>query len=333
MQGSIDEVMSEITSSENELQQFQSKIDDRGATQDPKQESIREEIAQLDKMLSNMRRSLPNTERDVKINADELERAEQAIEEAERKRDSIQRDLHAARDRHSQIVRSQKNRLEAFGKNIDLVMNEIKRARWHRSPPIGPIGQYVKLKDMSYSTAVQSWMGGTLCSFIVLDSHDYSTLQQIFHRCQQRYVVIGSWADHIRGFQVAGRHGGVPFIVRFSGDMFDFSQGDLSGRNLGDATAVETVLSKLEVSPAEYFFSDFQVNNDIALRVLINAHHVEKVLVARDVRAADDLVHKVFADPHAGQVTVLSGGSQPFTSTAKSRTRYVIPRAIWRDVR
>lgn len=188
-QFALSEVRSEIKSAEKEIASLEQQLEERNqksATQDPRETELRKKNEQMEGLLSNMRRSIPVYERDQRNLQTELSEVEQKVDEAEGRRDNVKRDLESARQRLNQMQRSEKNRLEAFGTNIDLVLNEIKRTKWRHTTPIGPIGQYVKLKDKFYRSTIEASMGSLLCSFIVFDRQDNATLMDILKRCQSR---------------------------------------------------------------------------------------------------------------------------------------------------
>lgn len=79
----------------------------------------------------------------------------------------------------------------------------------------------------------------------------------------------------------------MPTVIRWSGDMFDFSRGDLHRQGVG-----ETVLSKLEVG-ALFNIANIQIDNDDVLRILVNQYKIESHLVARDDDDALNVINRV----------------------------------------
>lgn len=66
-----------------------------------------------------------------------------------------------------------------------------------------------------------------------------------------------------------------PTVIKHSGDIFDYSGGDLHRLGVG-----ETVLSKLEVSDGSRPRLTTQFDNEEVLRIIINSHKIESTLVA-----------------------------------------------------
>lgn len=75
------------------------------------------------------------------------------------------------------------DRLSAFGANLPKVLEEIRRARWNHSAPIGPLGLYVRLEDMRYKDAFHSLLGQNMCTFAVRHSGDKATMLKILQHC------------------------------------------------------------------------------------------------------------------------------------------------------
>ncbi len=133
-------------------------------------------------------------------------RAQASADEEKRQRAIAQRDATSASILQLQENRSQINteahrvqgiltRLQQqirgkdasakFGTNLRAVRDEIARARWFHSPPIGPLGQFVKLKPGNdrYRDVLDALLGNLLHAWAVRDPRDKATLLDIFRRC------------------------------------------------------------------------------------------------------------------------------------------------------
>lgn len=98
---------------------------------------------------------------------------------------NLQRVIGTIRNLNQQMSNSDAS--ARYGQNIQAVRDEIARAQWHHSPPIGPLGTCVKLKpgEESYREVLDSLLGSLLNSWAVKDSRDKGTLQAIFKKCVQ----------------------------------------------------------------------------------------------------------------------------------------------------
>lgn len=96
----------------------------------------------------------------------------------------------------------------------------------------------------------------------------------------------------------------MPAVIQHSGDVFDYSNGDLHRMGFGD-----TVLSKIEV------------DHDEVLRILINQHQIERYLVAKTDDEALDIINRTVSDqqPRVNVVT-----AREFQHSGQFRNKWVV---------
>lgn len=77
------------------------------------------------------------------------------------------------------------NQLARYGQNLQAVYDQIARSGWNHSPPIGPIGQYLKLRsgEERYQSVMDGFMSQQMAAWAVRDPRDKAQLIQIFKRC------------------------------------------------------------------------------------------------------------------------------------------------------
>lgn len=137
-------------------------------------------------MLSNLRRQRPRTEQEVQEAEAAFDVAADAESRAEADALQASRAEIESKDAVDNLKSQAKNRLLAFGANMPMVMQEIDKARWVHSRPLGPLGMHVKLKDLKYRDAFHSVLGSTLCQFAVRCEQDRRTMLDILKRCARR---------------------------------------------------------------------------------------------------------------------------------------------------
>ena len=85
-----------------------------------------------------------------------------------------------------QIRRSadmERSKLAAFGHKMDSVVEQIKAMKWYGQPPVGPFGQYVKVKDpQRWATVLRVIIGSHMSSFAITDPRDRSQLWNLLLR-------------------------------------------------------------------------------------------------------------------------------------------------------
>ena len=225
MNQTIKEKKTELDGIKAKLAAKESALD---AAEDENQARLRKAIEEHEALVRRLQRDLP-----IKT---------QKVNDREAERDTAERELHETRAQfsyHNENVQKLQNTIKnlegqaanrnsAFGHRLELVFNEIDRATWVHSKPLGPLGMYVQLEDHRYKDIVSTLLGSLLCSFAVRHARDKQTLMNILRQCVQR------------GYRPGTNAHAPPPVILHSGDLFDFSSGDM--RRYG-----ETVLSKLKV--------------------------------------------------------------------------------------
>ena len=190
MQESGKEVVKAIKSSENEIRNLDRRIADRrkamDADADPEQARLRTRLEEMDNTLRRLTRDVPYKEDLIQNVSLERDQANDRLAGIDRQIDEVGGQISSTSGTLRNLEGQSSDRLSAFGTNLALVMEEIRRARWVHSPPIGPLGLYVKLEDMDYKDAFHSLLGQSLCTFAVRDPRDRTTMLSIMQRCAKR---------------------------------------------------------------------------------------------------------------------------------------------------
>nr|KIR49760.1 hypothetical protein I312_00852 [Cryptococcus bacillisporus CA1280] len=234
MQSSVTEIEEKIISEKSTLERLEKKIEEQLRHNEPEQQEERRRLlqrrAKVEDILSKLKLERPARERE---RDDKLHAQKQAKEELQ----SINTNLNDLNQSKAQMQRQIQNisrqanhKVAAFGLHIDPLLQEINNTSWKHSKPIGPMGIFVHLEDMRYADVLQAMLGSALCSFAVRDHEDRVKLSNILNK----HFALG-----YRPGNFTARDGArIPAIYRHSGELFDFSSGDLSRYG-------PTILSKL----------------------------------------------------------------------------------------
>ncbi|KAI0755297.1 P-loop containing nucleoside triphosphate hydrolase protein [Daedaleopsis nitida] len=148
------------------------------------------------------------------------------------------------------LTQMERSKYAQFGNNMDQVVAEIQRTRWHGQPPVGPFGLYVKVREPEkWGKLLQVIIGGMMSSFAITDARDRPALADILSRSGNKQCQI----------------------IISEVDLFDFSEGEPPQNYL-------TVLRAIEVS------------DEYVLRQLVNNAHIESVLLAPTRAEADRML-------------------------------------------
>ncbi|KAF8595961.1 P-loop containing nucleoside triphosphate hydrolase protein [Ceratobasidium sp. AG-I] len=118
-------------------------------------------------------------------------------------REKLRADIMAVQKNIERLMGSQKNKINLFGSHLDRVLADISHVRWQGRTPVGPLGQYVELKDPRWAPLMRVNLGGLMASFAVTDSRDREPLSRILqkHGNQQVNILVGEvdLFDYSRG--------------------------------------------------------------------------------------------------------------------------------------
>nr|WJN25126.1 DNA repair protein [Tranzscheliella williamsii] len=195
-----------VTSRERE---FNEQIRQLNAQLERYEDQIREEAAKLagDRQAHRQQLELTREElvqRKASLQEEEVEREEemQSIEQdltellqkedEEDVRLSRLREQYESNDTRLQRMReSTRNRITAFGgPNVPRLLKAIQDERGWNSPPLGPLGVHLKLKDMRWQRVLESVIGNALNAFFVSNHRDRQKLQSLMQRTNCRAMIF-----------------------------------------------------------------------------------------------------------------------------------------------
>ena len=178
-----------VQESTREVEAFDEKIANQTSAVsqvDPAVAKLKKDIEGLESLASKLRQNRPKSEQEVQEAEKAFEMAQHAEAQASGEALQASNAESASKEAVDNLRLQATNRLAAFGHNISSVMQEIDRARWVHSRPIGPLGMHVKLKDLKYRDAFHSVFGSTLCQFAVRCEQDRKTMMEILKRCTRK---------------------------------------------------------------------------------------------------------------------------------------------------
>ncbi|KZP04196.1 hypothetical protein FIBSPDRAFT_807094 [Athelia psychrophila] len=149
-----------------------------------------------------------------------------------------------------QCRQQEHNVYQPYGTNMQGVVDSIGKMQWHGTPPVGPFGLYVKVRDPErWAKLIRAQIGSAMSSFAITDSRDHAQLKRLLQNSGNKNQII-----------IAER------------DEFDYSSGEPSDPN------ILTVLRALDISHA------------YVLRLLINQFQIERTILAATRGDADHLL-------------------------------------------
>lgn len=190
-QENIRNSQSEVESSQKERDNLQKKIRERAAragAEDPKLTGLRERFRKIGEGQERFRREVPSRQAKVDGLTRDVDTARQAMAEAESEVRFAKTKVDDLAQRILNLQSQAGDRLAAYGYKLNVLFDEINRARWVHSKPLGPLGQYIQLEDPLYRRAFASTLGPIACAFAVRDPRDKATMSKVLRVAWERYV-------------------------------------------------------------------------------------------------------------------------------------------------
>ncbi|KAK1222346.1 Structural maintenance of chromosomes protein 6 [Marasmius sp. AFHP31] len=146
----------------------------------------------------------------------------------------------------------EKNRYVAYGNGIGFIVQRISQMKWHGQTPLGPLGEYMKVKDSKkWAPLLRRQLGRLLTAFAVTDSRDLRTLKGLLNETKNTHITI----------------------IIYEQDLFDYGRGEPHPDFL-------TVLRALE-------FSDEYVK-----RIFINQRAIERIMLGETRREGENVLQQ-----------------------------------------
>ncbi|KAG6820629.1 hypothetical protein H0H93_014232 [Arthromyces matolae] len=110
--------------------------------------------------------------------------------ELDRKQADIQKEIMNCQGMIQRAKDAEKNSLNPYGNKIKEVLDAIKSERWEGDCPVGPLGQFVKVKDPKWGDLLCSQLGQYLTAFAVTKNADRGKLYRLLSEFQNPNTLI-----------------------------------------------------------------------------------------------------------------------------------------------
>jgi chromosome segregation ATPase len=91
---------------------------------------------------------------------------------------------------------AEKGGLASYHRNMPRLVQQVQAAHWYGEKPVGPLGQYVKLKNPVWTLALRAMIGWTMHAWAVTTERDRTQLHRMFKEhgmCVLRPMILWSW--------------------------------------------------------------------------------------------------------------------------------------------
>ncbi|KAF9563561.1 P-loop containing nucleoside triphosphate hydrolase protein [Agrocybe pediades] len=201
IQSSIDTTKGQAAEIDRQISQESETL---GLATKQRKEERRKEIQEMQNKIEEMETLRVTLQDDITQSQGQVNAACNAQQAKKAEFEVLQKQLKdldkAYQDFTSQII----DPLKQYGRNIRQILDEIDKRRWVGPKPIGPLGLFVKLRDIRYGDVMRQFIGSILCSFVAFHGNDQEALRKIVRRAGNPKTKI----------------------MTCSGDLFDFSQGE-----------------------------------------------------------------------------------------------------------
>lgn len=159
---------------------------------------LEEKQDELEASLRTKQTELMHLEADKMRLSQEVKSAKNEIENFNRHIDKIKRDLSA-------FEQQSDNALSVFGPNIPRLLRRIEeeyRKKRFKEKPRGPIGAYIKVKDASWTPAIENYLSSRMLSSFCVDNNQdakllNSIMKEIFHNQNIPQIICSKFFNKV----------------------------------------------------------------------------------------------------------------------------------------
>ena len=167
-----------------EIKSYQEQISAEQKRQEEDTQGKRDEThRQLDEVMAKLAAGEARIQAITVEGRDTQERlrsAEQQFETLKRDGEQLKANIVGIDEQLQRIAARERSKLAPFGSEMEQVLEEIRLARWHGAPPVGPLGSYVKVRDpRRWADVMRVQIGNMMSAFAITDSRDRGTLERI----------------------------------------------------------------------------------------------------------------------------------------------------------
>ncbi|KAJ3786193.1 hypothetical protein GGU10DRAFT_290713 [Lentinula aff. detonsa] len=182
-----------------------------------------------------------------------IQDTQQAGKEKEAEMEQLKQNIGKIETLLNQLQRHEDNKYAAYGPQMAQVVAHIQQMKWQGEQPLGPLGRYVKVKDLdAWADLLAQQLGSSLTAFAVTHPQDRNNLKQLLnhHNFKNNQIII------------------------YEKDRFDYSSGE-------PAPDVLTVLRAIEI------------DDEDVKRILINQARIEALVLAHTRKDAEQILRRV----------------------------------------
>ncbi|KAI8874481.1 P-loop containing nucleoside triphosphate hydrolase protein [Ramicandelaber brevisporus] len=168
-----------------------------------KRARIERGILDLNEKVEKCNLTINSIETSVGELSNKLMLTEDAMNDLHGKRRQLQNEVSSLENKMKLLDRQKVDRMSAYGNGVAQVVNMIgSYRRWSGSAPIGPLGRYIRLKNLRWSKVFETVLNPALNAFVVERYEDRDILDQMMRKagCKSNiYVTAMELFDYSQG--------------------------------------------------------------------------------------------------------------------------------------
>ncbi|MCJ1432580.1 Structural maintenance of chromosomes protein 6 [Xylographa pallens] len=153
-------------------------------------------LAELDERkveVEVVKRRLEEHNRVLQSLEDDKTRAVQGLEDLKAPRRDKNQEIQQCNEDLQTLMKDRGQQLGGYPQGMSNLIKAVRQDNGFQQPPVGPIGEYVRLLKPAWSGILEKSFGGVLNSFIVTSKQDQSKLSSMMQRCKCSFpIVIGN---------------------------------------------------------------------------------------------------------------------------------------------
>ena len=192
------EINADVKKAREDLMEVEAKLEESLRDTDTEKIEKRNEIERLEQEVQSKNRQYKEMQVQMQSKSKEIEELEVQVDKARQAQSAEKKVCDDLKKELEKAKLASQDKIKSYGENLPEAMKEIQsKIRQFKYKPIGPIGMYVELTDMSWSKPMDAIIGSHIRSFITHDHDDRKLLESIFKSCNCQNSIINISPDPI----------------------------------------------------------------------------------------------------------------------------------------
>jgi structural maintenance of chromosomes protein 6 len=141
-----------------------------------KKEKLLEEVKERENIITAKEERIEELRESIRNHAESQKEKKDMYDKARADDAKLREEIIGCDSAIQNLTHAAQGELNKYGRSLPNLLRQIEGEAWRGRKPIGPIGNYVKLKDPQWKSVLQTQLGRLMTAFVVENSADRNQL-------------------------------------------------------------------------------------------------------------------------------------------------------------